>query len=138
MRAPPITVLFLVLGLAACGKGTSTTTASDNAPPPPPPAAAEDASPTGSLAARTADAEPSNTREYDCEDLRITVAQDGAGADERARFVVDGVTLDLQTVQSPQGERFADTDGNGFWRHGTDEARLSLQGQSERNCTRVY
>jgi len=54
------------------------------------------------------------------------------------QFVVDGVTLDLPRAETAQGDRFADADGNAFWSHGTDEARLTLKGQHERNCARVY
>lgn len=139
MRAVTASALLLTLALSACGSESSTVEpANDAPPPPPPPAAAEEAPRTGSLAAREAEAEPSNTMDYDCEGLRITLAEEGEGDDARARFVVDGVTLDLPATESAQGARFADVDGNAFWRHGTDEARLTLQGQHERNCARVY
>ncbi|KPN20530.1 hypothetical protein AO715_11835 [Xanthomonas sp. Mitacek01] len=138
MRAAPASAFLLTLALAACsGEAPAPTPAADT-PPPPPPAAAEDAPPTGSIAAREAEAAPSNTVNYDCEGIRITLAQEGEGADARVKFVVDGVTLDLPRAETAQGDRFADTDGNAFWSHGTDEARLALQGQHERNCARVY
>ncbi len=138
MRAAPASAFLLTLALAACsGEAPAPAPAADT-PPPPPPAAAEDAPPTGSIAAREAEAEPSNTVNYDCEGIRITLAQEGEGADARVKFVVDGVTLDLPRAETAQGDRFADTDGNAFWSHGTDEARLALQGQHERNCARVY
>ena len=138
MRAAPASAFLLTLALAACsGEAPAPTPAADT-PPPPPPAAAEDAPPTGSIAAREAEAEPSNTMNYDCEGIRITLAQEGEGADARVKFVVDGVTLDLPRAETAQGDRFADADGNAFWSHGTDEARLALQGQHERNCARVY
>lgn len=138
MRAAPASAFLLMLALAACsGEAPAPTPAADT-PPPPPPAAAEDAPPTGSIAAREAEAEPSNTVNYDCEGIRITLAQEGEGADARVKFVVDGVTLDLPRAETAQGDRFADADGNAFWSHGTDEARLALQGQHERNCARVY
>lgn len=138
MRAAPASAFLLTLALAACsGEAPAPTPAADT-PPPPPPAAAEDAPPTGSIAAREAEAEPSNTVNYDCEGIRITLAQEGEGADARVKFVVDGVTLDLPRAETAQGDRFADADGNAFWSHGTDEARLALQGQHERNCARVY
>ena len=138
MRAAPASAFLLMLALAACsGEAPAPAPAADT-PPPPPPAAAEDAPPTGSIAAREAEAEPSNTVNYDCEGIRITLAQEGEGADARVKFVVDGVTLDLPRAETAQGDRFADADGNAFWSHGTDEARLALQGQHERNCARVY
>ncbi|TDK33242.1 MliC family protein [Luteimonas terrae] len=138
MRAAPASAFLLTLALAACsGEAPAPAPAADT-PPPPPPAAAEDAPPTGSIAAREAEAEPSNTVNYDCEGIRITMAQEGEGADARVKFVVDGVTLDLPRAETAQGDRFADADGNAFWSHGTDEARLALQGQHERNCARVY
>ncbi len=138
MRAAPASAFLLTLALAACsGEAPAPAPAADT-PPPPPPAAAEDAPPTGSIAAREAEAEPSNTVNYDCEGIRITLAQEGEGADARVKFVVDGVTLDLPRAETAQGDRFADADGNAFWSHGTDEARLALQGQHERNCARVY
>lgn len=135
MRAASATALLLTMALTACGEPSAPAA---DVPPPPPPPTAQEAPPTGSLAAREAEAEPSNTTDYDCEGLRITLARDGEGADARVRFVVDGVTLDLPSAESTQGERFADVDGNAFWRHGSDEARLRLQGQHERNCARVY
>lgn len=139
MRAAPASAFLLTLALAACsGEAPAPAPAADTPPPPPPPAAAEDAPPTGSIAAREAEAEPSNTVNYDCEGIRITLAQEGEGADARVKFVVDGVTLDLPRAETAQGDRFADADGNAFWSHGTDEARLALQGQHERNCARVY
>lgn len=139
MRAAPASAFLLTLALAACsGEAPAPAPAADAPPPPPPPAAAEDAPPTGSIAAREAEAEPSNTVNYDCEGIRITLAQEGEGADARVKFVVDGVTLDLPRAETAQGDRFADADGNAFWSHGTDEARLALQGQHERNCARVY
>ncbi|MCD9006508.1 MliC family protein [Luteimonas sp. XNQY3] len=139
MRAASATALLLTFVLAACGgESTPASPTTDTPPPPPPPAAAEEAPPTGSLAAREAQTEPSNTINYDCEGTRITLAQEGEGDDARVQFVVDGVTLDLPRAETAQGERFADADGNAFWRHGTDEARLGLQGQHERNCARVY
>jgi len=138
MRAAPASAFLLTLALAACsGEAPAPAPAADT-PPPPPPAAAEDAPPTGSIAAREAESEPSNTVNYDCEGIRITLAQEGEGADARVKFVVDGVTLDLPRAETAQGDRFADADGNAFWSHGTDEARLALQGQHERNCARVY
>ena len=138
MRAAPASAFLLTLALAACsGEAPAPAPAADT-PPPPPPAAAEDAPPTGSIAARDAETEPSNTVNYDCEGMRITLAQEGEGADARVKFVVDGVTLDLPRAETAQGDRFADADGNAFWSHGTDEARLALQGQHERNCARVY
>lgn len=139
MRAAPATALLLTVALAACGgESTPASPATDTPLPPPPAAAAEDAPPTGSLAAREAESEPSNTIDYDCEGTRITLAEEGDGDDARVRFVVDGVTLDLPRAETAQGDRFADVDGNAFWRHGSDEARLALQGQHERNCARVY
>ena len=141
MRAAPATALLLTFALAACGgESTPASPATDTPPPPPAPAAtaAEEAPPTGSLAAREAETVPSNTINYDCEGTRITLAEEGEGDDARVQFVVDGVTLDLPRADTAQGERFADTDGNAFWSHGTDEARLTLQGQHERNCARVY
>ena len=33
---------------------------------------------------------------------------------------------------------YADTAGNRFWAHRPDEARLTLAGDHERNCHRVY
>jgi len=139
MRAAPASAFLLTLALAACsGEAPAPAPAADTPPPPPPPAAAEDAPPTGSIAARDAETEPSNTVNYDCEGMRITLAQEGEGADARVKFVVDGVTLDLPRAETAQGDRFADADGNAFWSHGTDEARLALQGQHERNCARVY
>lgn len=136
MRTAPA-VLLLALALVACSSEPSTATA-ELAPAPAPPAAPEDAAPTGSLAAREAQTTPSNTVEYDCEGLRITLAVEGEGEDARARFVVDGATLELPASETAQGDRFADVDGNAFWRHGGDEARLRLRDQHERNCTRVY
>ncbi|PBJ81758.1 hypothetical protein CMZ84_13775 [Lysobacteraceae bacterium NML93-0399] len=139
MRAAPASAFLLTLALAACGaEAPSPSPATDAPPPPPPPAAAEEAPVSGSLAAREAEAEPSNTRNYDCEGLRITLAEEGEGDEARVRFVVDGVTLDLPRAESAQGDRFADAQGNAFWRHGSDEARLALEGQHERNCARVY
>lgn len=138
MRAAPASFLLLTLALVACSDESATATPASDPLPPPPPAAAEDPPRTGSLAAREAEAEPSNTVDYDCEGLRITLAEEGEGEEARARFVVDGTTLDLPATESAQGTRFVDADGNTFWRHGTDEARLNLQGQHERNCARVY
>lgn len=138
MRAAPATALLLTLALAACGGEPPPASPAADMPPPPPPAAAEEAPPTGSLAAREAASEPSNTINYDCEGTRITLAQEGEGDDARVQFVVDGVTLDLPRADTAQGDRFADADGNAFWSHGVDEARLTLQGQHERNCARVY
>ena len=139
MRAAPASAFLLTLALAACsGETTAPAATPEAASPPAPPAAAEEAPPTGSLAAREAETEPSNTINYDCEGTRITLAQEGEGDEARVKFVVDGVTLDLPRAESPQGDRFADADGNAFWSHGSDEARLALQGQHERNCARVY
>ncbi len=139
MRAAPASAFLLTLALAACGgEAPAPAPAADTPPPPPPPAATEAPPVSGSIAAREAEAAPSNTVDYDCEGMRITLAQEGEGADARVQFVVDGVTLDLARAQTAQGERFADADGNAFWSHGSDEARLALQGQHERNCVRVY
>lgn len=140
MRVVPATALLLTFALGACGGESTPASPAVDTPPPPPPAvtAAEEAPPTGSLAAREAEAEPSNTINYDCEGTRITLAQEGEGDDARVQFVVDGVTLDLPRVETTQGDRFADSEGNVFWSHGADEARLTLQGQHERNCARVY
>ncbi|VXB24117.1 conserved exported hypothetical protein [Luteimonas sp. 9C] len=138
MRAASATALMLTFALAACGGESTPADPVAQTPPPPPPAAAEEAPPTGSLAAREAETAPSNTVNYDCEGTRITLAQDGEGEDARVQFVVDGVTLDLPRVETAQGDRFADSDGNIFWSHGADEARLTLQGEHERNCARVY
>lgn len=138
MRTAPAPALLLALVLVACNSESTTTAAPAALPPPPPPAAAEEAPPTGSLAAREAESAPSNTVDYDCEGMRITLAVEGQGQDARARFVVDGITLDLPAADTAQGDRFADADGNAFWRHGDDEARLNLRGQHERNCTRIY
>ncbi|RPD88521.1 MliC family protein [Luteimonas sp. 100069] len=136
MRTAPA-VLLLALTLVACSTESDTATA-ELTPVPSPPAASEDAAPTGSLAAREAQTTPSNTVEYDCEGLRITLAVEGEAEDARARFVVDGATLELPASDASQGDRFADADGNAFWRHGDDEARLRLHDQHERNCARVY
>lgn len=138
MRAAPATALLLTFALAACGGESTPASPTADTPPPAPPAATEEPPPTGSLAAREAETEPSNTINYDCEGTRITLAQEGEGVDARVQFVVDGVTLDLPRAETTQGDRFADADGNAFWSHGTDEARLALQGQHERNCARVY
>jgi len=134
MRASLATALLCTFALAACGGEAPPAAPAADAPP----ASAEEAPPTGSIAARDAASEPSNTIEYDCEGMRITLAQEGEGADARVKFVVEGVTLDLPRAEAAQGDRFADADGNAFWSHGTDEARLTLQGQHERNCARVY
>ncbi|WP_101926436.1 MULTISPECIES: MliC family protein [Luteimonas] len=135
--------LLLIAGLlTACGSDPPPTPAADTAPvttPAPAPAPvddAEDVPATGSLAARESAAEPSSTVDYDCEGMRMTVAFENEG--EVAKFIVDDVTHALDTASADSGARYTDDAGNQLWTHGTDEARLSLAGQSERNCTRVY
>ena len=144
--APAFTALFAALVLGACGNesapapGPVDTTATEAvAPPAPPPTAPtepDDTPMTGSLAAREAASEPASTLEFDCEGVRITVAYEND--DTRAKFVVDGETLALDREDAPSGAMYADTAGNRFWAHRPDEARLTLDGDHERNCYRVY
>lgn len=127
-----LSLVPVLLALAACG----------NAPPAPAaplattPAASEEPPVTGSLAAREAASEPDATVEYDCEGLRINVATDADG--DRVRFVVDGDTLELAREAGPSGRLYVAAEGHRFWAHRDDEARLTLPGQHERNCHRVY
>ncbi|WP_394000027.1 MliC family protein [Luteimonas sp. WGS1318] len=143
--APAFTALFAALVLGACGNSPPATpepvaTANDTAAPPPAPPAErtepEDAPMTGSLAAREAASEPSSTLNFDCEGVRITVAYEND--DALAKFVVDGETLALDREDAPSGAMYADGAGNRFWAHRPDEARLTLDGDHERNCYRVY
>ena len=147
MRAvPAITALFAALVLGACNSPPPDAAAqADTAPreaatpPSPPPAAPtepDDAPVTGSLAAREAASAPGSTLDFDCEGIRITVAYEND--DALAKFVVDGETLALDREDAASGAMYADTAGNRFWAHRPDEARLTLDGDHERNCYRVY
>lgn len=147
MRAvPAFTALFAALVLGACNSPSPDAEAPDDTapheaatPPAPPPAAPtepEDAPMTGSLAAREAASAPESTLDFDCEGIRITVAYEND--DALAKFVVDGETLALDREDAASGAMYADTAGNRFWAHRPDEARLTLDGDHERNCYRVY
>lgn len=147
MRAvPAFTALFAALALGACNSPSPDAEApADTAPreaatpPSPPPAAPtepDDAPVTGSLAAREAASAPGSTLDFDCEGIRITVAYEND--DALAKFVVDGETLALDREDAASGAMYADTAGNRFWAHRPDEARLTLAGDHERNCHRVY
>lgn len=139
MRAAPLlTALLTALALGACSNEPPAEPAA--APIAPAPAAVpvepEDAPVSGSLAAREAAAEPSSTLDFDCEGTRITVAYEND--DTRAKFVVDGATLSLDREDAGSGAMYVDAEGNRFWAHAEDEARLTLVGDHERNCHRVY
>lgn len=147
MRAvPAFTALFAALVLGACNSPSPDAEAPADAapreaatPPSPPPAAPtepEDAPMTGSLAAREAASAPESTLDFDCEGIRITVAYEND--DALAKFLVDGETLALDREDAASGAMYADTAGNRFWAHRPDEARLTLDGDHERNCYRVY
>lgn len=138
--APALTVVFAVLALAACSEGTQPPEAVQPATPPLPepvaPAEPDDVPATGSLAAREAGAASEATLDFDCEGLGITVAYEND--DTLAKFVIDGETLSLTREDAASGAMYTDADGNRFWAHRPDEARLTLDGDHERNCYRVY
>ncbi len=144
--APALTALIAAFALGACSEPTPATPAPGDVPPhdvatppPAPPAAPtepEDTPMTGSLAAREAASQPTSTLDFDCEGIRITVAYEND--DALAKFVVDGETLALDREDAASGAMYADAAGNRFWAHRADEARLTLEGDHERNCHRVY
>ncbi len=134
-----LAALSTAFALAACDRAPPADAAPATPPPPAAPATVDppdEAVATGSLAAREAAGEPDATLDFDCEGVRITVAYEN---DERvARFVVDGDTLSLEREEAASGAMYADAQGNRFWAHRPDEARLTLAGDHERNCYRVY
>lgn len=136
--APAFTALFAAIALAACGDRPPREAVPPAPAAPATPAAVEpeDVPATGSLAAREAASQPSSTLDFDCEGVRITVAYEND--DAVAKFVVDGETLALDREEAPSGAMYADAAGNRFWAHRPDEARLTLAGDHERNCSRVY
>ncbi len=134
-------LLLLATLLTACSDGSDTTVSRQAASPPPAPTPApvedaDDVPVSGSLAARESADAPSSTVDYDCEDLRLTVAFENEG--DVAKFIIDGTTHALDAIPAASGVRYVDAAGNQLWTHGPDEARLSMAGQSERNCTQVY